>query len=75
MEIYQLEPGTRDAAGIASVVEEQTGLSINLHSPSVTVLEGYEGDDVAAQLHKLNLTITQPKMRQSEKIPGSVAHL
>ena len=73
-EIYQLELGTRDAAGIAAVVEEQTGLAINLHSRSVTVLEGHEGDDVAAQLHKLNWAIAQSKMRQVEKIPGNVAH-
>jgi len=51
-EIYQLELGTRDAVGIAAVVEEQTGLAINLHSRSVTVLKGHEGEDVAAQLHK-----------------------
>lgn len=74
MEIHQLEPGTRDAAGITSVVEEQTGQAINLHSPSVTVLEGYEGDDVAAQLHKLNSTITQTRMRQAEKLSGTAAH-
>ena len=48
-EIYQLELGTRDAVGIAAVVEEQTGLAINLHSRSVTVLKGHEGEDVAAQ--------------------------
>ncbi len=74
MEIYQLELGTRDAAGIAAVVEQQTGLEINLYSPSVTVLEGHDGDDVAVQLHKLNLSIAQTKMRQLERIPGNVAH-
>ncbi len=73
-EIYQLELGTRDAAGIAAVVEEQTGLVINLHSRSVTVLEGHEGDDVAARLHKMNLTITQTKMHWADKIPENVAH-
>ena len=73
-EIYQLELGTRDAVGIAAVVEEQTGLAINLHSRSVTVLKGHEGEDVAAQLHKLNLMIAQSKIRQVEKIPGNVAH-
>lgn len=73
-EIYQLELGTRDAAGIAAAVEEQTGLVINLHSRSVTVLRGHEGDDVAAQVYQLNLIIAQSKMRQVEKIPGNVAH-
>ena len=72
-EIRQLELGARDAAGIAAVVEEQTGLAINLHSPSVTFLEGHAGDDVAAELHKLNSTIAQTKMRRAEKIPGNTA--
>jgi hypothetical protein len=53
-EIRQLELRTRDAAGIAAVIEEQTGQKINLHSASVTILKGRDGDDLGAQLHELN---------------------
>ncbi len=67
-EIRQLELGTPDSAGIAAAIEEQTGLKINLHSPSVTILEGREGDDMTARLHELNVTIAKNK----RKAPGPV---